>query len=460
VVITATSGAQTAAATATIVFPNDNQNPQSIPIKLGTSGGNATDTTATACCFGTLGSLWSRADLAQPVILSNNHVLDKSSFGANGNPIVQPGPSLCFSAAVTKTVATLTQAAALAPAGTAAGREGASPSNTDSAIATIAAGTVDPTGTILDLGTATATNIGDAPPSSTLATATLGMPVAKSGRTSGLTCSTVQSVGGSISIKYETACGTNVTAFISDYNGQVVINSGTFSAAGDSGSLIVTQANARPVALLYGGSPGPGGDTVANPIQDVVAALSNGAANPLTIVGGADHTVGCSPEASASSAKISALSAQLSTAERQRVTTVQQQNSRELMRNSAISSLQVGGSVDSPGEGALIIHLSQFSSTPIPAVIDGVRTRVIYDNAQPSVGQAQIDHAMAVKESHVAEYFRTPGIQGVAVSLSEDDPAQTAVSFYVIQGVSHMAIPPVIDGVRTKIFEGPEFKAF
>jgi hypothetical protein len=67
---------------------------------------------------------------------------------------------------------------------------------------------------------------------------------------------------------------------------------------------------------------------------------------------------------------------------------------------------------------------------------------------------------MAVKESHVAEYFRTPGIQGVAVSLSEDDPAQTAVSFYVIQGVSHMAIPPVIDGVRTKIFEGPEFKAF
>jgi hypothetical protein len=457
VVITATSGAQTAAATATIVFPNDNQNPQSIPIKLGTSGGNATDTTATACCFGTLGSLWTRADLAQPVILSNNHVLDKSSFGANGNPIVQPGPAACFGSAVTKTVATLTQAAALAPAGTAAGREGASPSNTDSAIATIAAGTVDPTGSILDLGVVGASSIAAAAPSSQLATATLGMPVAKSGRTSGLTCSTVQSVGGSVSISYETACGTNVTAFTADYTGQVVVNGGTFSAAGDSGSLIVTQANARPVALLYGGSTA---NTVANPIQDVVAALSNGAANPLTIVGGADHTVGCSPEATASSAKISALSAQLSTTERQRVTAVQQQNSRDLMRNSAISSLQVGGSADSPGEGALVIHLSQFSSTPIPAVIDGVRTRVIYDNVQPSVGQAQIDHAIAVKEAHVAEYFRTPGIQGVAVSLSEDDPAQTAVSFYVIQGVSHMTIPPVIDGVRTKIFEGPQFKAF
>jgi hypothetical protein len=267
----------------------------------------------------------------------------------------------------------------------------------------------------------------------------------------------VQSISGSISITYETACATNVPAFTSDYTGQVVISGGAFSAAGDSGSLIVTQANARPVALLYGGSPA---STVANPIQDVVAALSNGAGNTLTIVGGGDHPVGCSPEATANSAKIAALSTQLSTTERQRVTIVQQQNSRELMRNSAISSLQVGGSADSPGEGALIIHLSQFSNKPIPAMIDGVRTRIIYDNAQPSVGQVQIDHAIAVKEAHVAEYFRTPGIQGVAVSLSEDDPAETAVSFYVIQGISHMAIPAVIDGVRTKIFEGPQFKAF
>jgi hypothetical protein len=108
----------------------------------------------------------------------------------------------------------------------------------------------------------------------------------------------------------------------------------------------------------------------------------------------------------------------------------------------------------------LVIHVSRSSSTAIPAVIGGVRTRVIYDNDQPSIGLAQIDHAIAVKEAHVAEYFGTPGIQGVGVSVSADNPAETAISFYVIQGVSHMTIPPVIDGLRTKIYEGSQFKAF
>ncbi len=46
-----------------------------------------------------------------------------------------------------------------------------------------------------------------------------------------------------------------VTAFTATYRGQIVINGGSFSAGGDSGSLVVNSANAQPVALLYGGSP-------------------------------------------------------------------------------------------------------------------------------------------------------------------------------------------------------------
>jgi hypothetical protein len=97
-------------------------------------------------------------------------------------------------------------------------------------------------------------------------------------------------------------------------------------------------------------------------------------------------------------------------------------------------------------------------------VVDGVRTRVIFDQdsgiVQPSVGQVQIDHATAVKEAHVNQWMGQPGIQGVGVSLSADNPAETAVSIYVIEGTSHPDIPPVIDGIRTRIFVGQRFKAF
>lgn len=461
VTVTATAGTQTASKSVTVVYPNDNASSQSTPIPLGTSGGNATDLGTTVCCIGTLGSLWTRADLPRPVILSNNHVLDKSSFGTPGTDLIdQPGQGACFGAS-SKPVAVLTQGATLAPAGTTQGRTGASPSNTDSAIATITTGAVDLTGTILDLGAAGASSIAAAPPSGTLAVAALNQAVAKSGRTTGLTCSSVTSVSASIQVAYETSCGSNVTAFNATYTGQVIINGGSFSAGGDSGSLIVTQANARPVALLYGGSTT---DTVANPIQDVVTALSNGAGNTLTIVGGADHAVSCEPTAAANSTQVGAQSASvaLSATERQRVALAQQHNGAMLLHDSAISSVEVGSSADNPGEGALLIHLTHATSTPVPATIDGVRTRVVFDKGSvaPSVGEAQIAQATTAKEAHVNEFLGHGGIQGVGVTVSADNPAETAVSVYVIQGMDHPPIPATIDGVRTRIFTGTQFKAY
>jgi hypothetical protein len=461
--VTATAGAQTASVNASVVYPNDNSTSQSTPVKLGTSGGNVNDTNSTSCCIGTMGSLWTRADITRPVILSNNHVLDKSSFGMVGDVIDQPGPAACFPGSA-KQIGALTQAAALAPSGTTQGRTGPSPSNTDSAIAQISVGAVDLTGSILDLGPAGPTSVAAAPPSATVATAFLGLAVAKSGRTTGLTCSTVNSINANIQVAYETSCGSNVTAFNATFTNQVVISGGNFSAGGDSGSLIVTQATARPVGLLYGGSPT---DTVAHPIQDVINALSPSVPNTLTIVGGADHSVSCVPTATGGTHQVGTLSTSvpLSGAERQRVTAVQVRRSGMLMQqDSSVRSVEVGTSEDSPGEGALIIHLSRGANAPIPAVVDGVRTRVVFDAdsgiVQPSVGQVQVDHATAVKEAHVNEWMGQSGIQGVGVSISADNPAETAISIYLIEGMSHPDIPPVIDGIRTRIFVGQRFKAF
>src|SRR5262249_26840520 len=45
---------QTATASVTVAFPNDNHLSEAAPVKLGTSGGNSTDTSGRSCCSGTL----------------------------------------------------------------------------------------------------------------------------------------------------------------------------------------------------------------------------------------------------------------------------------------------------------------------------------------------------------------------------------------------------------------------
>ena len=69
---------------------------------------------------------------------------------------------------------------------------------------------------------------------------------------------------------------------------------------GDSGSLIVEAETAQPTALIFSGDPSSG-TTVANPIQDVLAALPDPSNHALpTIVGGSTHPVAaCTPSPSA-----------------------------------------------------------------------------------------------------------------------------------------------------------------
>src|SRR5215475_11908069 len=99
------------------VFPNDQSLAQSPPVKLGTSGGNSQDLGTKVCCIGTLGSLWTKTGVTNPVILSNNHVLNRSGQGAAGEAINQPVQLACTAptAPAPLTVAHLTQGTALKP---------------------------------------------------------------------------------------------------------------------------------------------------------------------------------------------------------------------------------------------------------------------------------------------------------------------------------------------------------
>lgn len=105
----------------------------------------------------------------------------------------------------------------------------------------------------------------------------LGLPVAKIGRTTGLTIGEVvaMEVDG-IRVMMD-ANGYGRTAL---FNGQIVVagRGGRFSKGGDSGSVVFSHPGEQPVGLLFAGSDRPYGDgfgppTFANPMELVLAEL-------------------------------------------------------------------------------------------------------------------------------------------------------------------------------------------
>jgi hypothetical protein len=108
------------------------------------------------------------------------------------------------------------------------------------------------------LGNSTPTGSYGKPSSATL-TATTGLAVQKHGRTTLLTTGNVYAVNATVNVGYSSATARFVN--------QIMITPGTFSAGGDSGSLIVTQEGKNPVGLLFAGSSSV---TIANPINAVL----------------------------------------------------------------------------------------------------------------------------------------------------------------------------------------------
>ncbi len=460
VTVTATSGGQSASSTVTIVYPHNNPQSQAIPVKRGTSGGDATDINGNHCCSGTLGALLTRGGVIY--ILSANHVLAKSDagtadpVGVTGDPISQPG-LIDNNCTPGTTVAHLSEKAALKPATS----PGPAPSNVDAAIARIVPGTVDTSGSILDLGAASSSAISPAPPSSTVALPATVLAssegVAKVGRSTGLTCSTLQSINTTVQVDYAQTCS-GATSFTASFSNQLIITGGTFTQAGDSGALLVTSDTARPLGLIYGGNSTT---SSANPIQDVLNAFNNGTAP--SIVGGADHAVSCQPTFTVQSASASgAQSASLTLEQQQRARDVLERNASSLLRDGAISDVEVGASLDHPGEAALIVTVNGTPRSPIAHQIEGIRTRIVSaDGAQavPALALAEIRNTVATKEAAVNDWMAQPGVLGFGVGRSRDNPAETAIAIYVEAGRFSGAIPPEIGGVRTQVFEGDRFRA-
>jgi hypothetical protein len=442
---------------------HDNQDKQSFPIKLGTGGGNSTDTTTTGnktfCCSGTLGSLVQRG--GNFYILSNNHVLDKSNQGKAGDPISQPGlaDANCSTTAVS-TVAQMSQAVQLqASQSQATGPFTAA----DAAIAQIVPSTVDLTGSILD-----GAGVGQpAPPSSILADVSAAMQaqqtVAKSGDATGLTCGNLQAAFANVQVDYSSSCN-GATAFTAIFKNQILVASSTFSANGDSGSLIMTADKSRPLALLYAGGST---NTVGNPIQDVLTALSDPTAGAPTMVGGGDHSISC-PASAQTQVGTAATSTNLgpenlADSEVRRAVSARTLHSAELMRDAAISRVEVGNSADSPGEAALVIHASRNLQQAIPNLVEGVRTRVVIDSHEPAakavITGTELVKGQIVKIQHADALMANPAIIGVGVGASNDAPGQSAVVVYVEQG-KNAIVPAEIDGVRTRVIVTDRFRTF
>jgi hypothetical protein len=219
-----------------------------------------------------------------------------------------------------------------------------------------------------------------APPANTTIAPAIGMPVAKSGRTTGLTCSKISAINlDNVQVDYSPSCGSNATAFTVTYNNQIDIVSSTFSGAGDSGSLVVDAQTAQPVGLLFAGTST---DTVANPIQDVLNDLPD-PVNPNkaipTFVGGATHTVmGCTGNSSqsVSGQSITASASPMTDAEVSRAQVAKQNHMAELVADRAVLGVGIG-TADNPGEAAIVIFVEKGKShAPIPATLDGVKTKV------------------------------------------------------------------------------------
>ncbi len=473
-------------ASSTVTVTSANQKMQNLPTPLGVSGGNASDSVAGSCCSGgTLGSLVSRG--GNLYILSNSHVLARTDMASLGDSIIQPGlfDASC-STSGTNSVATLSQFVNL--------ESSSASSPIDAALAMVSAGRVDTSGKILQLG-GTINSSGEpadgAPHAGSGVAPTLyesdgvtALKVAKSGRATGLTCSSISAINVTASVTYDKTCSGGAQ-FQKTYTDLVVVSGADFSAQGDSGALIVTQGAADPIALLFASS-----DTVSlgSPVADVLSALADPSTSekPIFVGSASTHKVAaCSLTGAQGASSTTQLQRSVSSERMSAASKILDAHAQALLTYQGASAVGPGASVDAPGEAAIVVFLSRgASSKALPAELDGVRIRVVEESSERanagvlsaedtekvvahtrgsqssrSVSAQEIARAKAVHASHVAQLMGLTGVQGVGITPSVDNPGEAAVSVYVVRGAQHDPIPAVIDGVRTAVVESSMFRS-
>ena len=328
-------------------------------LNFGVSGGNVNDISRRFCCSGTLGALIT--DGTNQYILSNNHVLGRSGQAVAGEDVSQPGliDNNCNVAAV---VADFT---GFAPLG---------PSNVDAAVAQLRPGQMNGNGAIEDIGV----------PSSTIVNPSVNLSVAKSGRTTGFTTGSITSINTSVSVAYSAQCGGGGKRTTVTFTNQIVITPGTFSAGGDSGSLIVTNNAAHnPVGLLFAGSSS---STIANPIGQVLVQLGAALGRTFSFGGGGGGGSAASTSGEQGSGGrrpftpgVENLMRTLPEQASDRALNVLEQHRAVLMSTPGIIGAGIGASGRADGEAAIIIFVNKDAGQRpfVPESIDGIPVNVI-----------------------------------------------------------------------------------
>ncbi|MFZ0662782.1 MAG: hypothetical protein WAM66_08830 [Acidobacteriaceae bacterium] len=462
--------------------PTANQAPQTGAISLGSSGSNDNDydtyqdasgeSYVADCCGGTLGALVEDSKKDQ-YILSNNHVLAESDQGRPGDTIDEPGMiddgcvPLSHAGSTLRPVGTLKYVVPLATTQT----------NADAALASVVPGAVNPDGSILQLAPpshpANASDmLGAAPPmggtGEVLSASNLnGLKLAKSGRTTGLTCSTVAAVDLSVKVDYFKDCAETQPYYTKTFTGQIGIAGDRFSDSGDSGALVVDASNAEPVGLFFaGGTDGNGhGLSIANPIGDVLRALDVETGSTMSIVGtSAPHSVACVRY----DARPPAFSVPIPAAAKARARHVAQTAGAFLVNpDKGILAVSSGGSLDNPGDPAVIVYVDNTEAeASVPPTVDEVRTQVIRTDASalardaepalpdPTDGLTLTAGDLARAKAAVAQYapglLKDPAIFGVGVAQSLDNPHDTAVLVLVDPDITPRATPATLGGLRVR----------
>jgi hypothetical protein len=322
---------------------------------FGVSGGNVNDHSTSFCCSGTLGSMVTSG--GTQYVLSNNHVLARSDQAVAGEDISQPGlvDTACRPATI---VADFTGAVPLG-------------NNVDAAVAQLRSGQMDSTGFIEDIGV----------PGSTIVNPSVGLAVAKSGRTTGFTTGSISSINTSVSVQYQKGCNSG-KKFTVSYTNQVVINSSTFSAGGDSGSLIVTNNTSHnPVALLFAGSSTT---TIGNPIGEVLSKLNSTLGGSFSF-GGSGGPVAPTTKGSVAGERqpfIPGLGGLMPILPQQavdRASAVLEVHRANLMFQPGVMGAGVGASGRADGEAAIVIYVNKDSAAKpiLPDSIEGIPVVVV-----------------------------------------------------------------------------------
>ena len=196
-----------------------------------------------------------------------------------------------------------------------------------------------------------------------------------------------------------------------------------------------------------------------------------------SVVGGSQHAIVCPASGATQTTKLT-----VSETEVQRATAAKTKHEPALMADPAVIGVGVGASEDSPGQAAIEVYVDkQKTHAPIPATIDGVRTKIIATDrfhatenntvsneptrggttqAEESLPDSEVARATAVKEKHAGRLMSDPAIIGVGIGRSADDHSSAALVIYVDKSRAVGPISAQIDDVRTRVIRTDRFRAY